>query len=73
MLSRNDIKFECIMCGRVFKSKKEHKCYEGKIVNHNEWDEVRECCIAGCHNLIAADIDEYLCLQHADAFDRFHE
>ena len=68
-----DTKFECIMCGKVFKSKKEHRCYEGKIANHGEWDEVRECCVAECHNLIAADINEFACLQHTDVFDRFRE
>lgn len=69
----SDIKFECMMCGRIFNSKKKHKCYEGRVVNHGEWDKVRYCCIAGCNNLIAADINEYTCLRHADAFDRFHE
>ena len=73
MLSRNDIKFECIMCGKIFDKTKKHKCYMGKVEDCGEWDRVRECCIAGCHNLIAADINEVLCLQHSDAFDRFHE
>ena len=72
-MGTTDIKFECMMCGRIFKSKKAHKCYDGRVVNYNEWDEVRECCVAGCNNLIAADINEMACYIHQDIFDRFRD
>ena len=69
----SDIKYECILCGRVFNSKRKHKCYDGKVINYGDWDEVRECCIAGCNNFIAVEINEPTCLLHANAFDRFQD
>ena len=66
-------KFQCLLCMRVFPSKKKHKCWLGVIRNYGEWAGVRECCVAGCNNLISTDIDEFACYIHRDVFDRFRE
>jgi len=71
-MNNSDILYECILCGKVFKSKRKHKCHLGKVADYGEWRAVRECCITGCHNLITAYINEFLCLRHQNAFDRFH-
>lgn len=66
-------KWECINCGKIFKSKKVHICYDKKL-RKGDWQKIRECCIAMCHNWFVPD-NEYdaLCWRHQDAFDRFHE